>query len=104
MARLSGCVDDGIRADFCDEIDHSLPIPNINFMMNEAGKLGRKTLLVPPRVTLRTEEDGTLVVIDAVDLITEFIGEVLADLGTDEARGTGNEEFFSHKIKLPVEG
>jgi hypothetical protein len=65
-------------------------------MVNEALQLSLEALLVPPGVSLRSEEDGTLVIINSVDLVAEFIGEVVTNLGADEAGGTGDEEFFGH--------
>ena len=44
-------------------------------------------VLVPARVALRAEENGALVVVHAVDLVT-LCGEITADLGTDETGRT----------------
>jgi hypothetical protein len=54
-------------------------------------ELGGKALLVPAGVALRSEKDGALVVVDAVDLPAEP-GEMDADFGADEAGGTGDED------------
>jgi hypothetical protein len=60
-----------------------------------------QALLIPTRVALRTEENGALVVVDAVDFPAK-VGEMKTNFRADEARGTGDEEFFHKKVELAV--
>ena len=84
MTRLCRCMDDGIRTDLSNEVDYSLTIADIDLVMNESRKSGGEALLIPSGVALRTKEDGTLVVVDSMNLVAEFVGEVKADLRADE--------------------
>ena len=59
--------------------------------MMERRKLPLEPLLVPTGVALWTEEHGPLIVIDAVNLVTQ-LREVRTHLRTDQARGTGNQQ------------
>jgi len=65
-------VDDGIGLYFGHQVDDPLSVADIQLVVDEALQLALKTMLVPPGVTLGAKEDGTLVVIDSVDLVAEF--------------------------------
>jgi hypothetical protein len=47
---------------------------------------------------LRTEEDGALVVVEAMDFPAE-VSEVETNLRADEAGGTGDEKL-AHKLRV----
>ncbi len=80
MAGLGGSVDDGIGLHVSYEVENPLAITDIEFVMDEAQQVFLKALLVPPCISLGPEEDGALVVIDSVNLVTELVGEVVTDL------------------------
>jgi len=84
-------VNDDRGFDRFDESLDALAVADVEFVVDEAGELGGEAALVPARITRRTEEDGALVVVDAVDGVAEFFREIDADFGTDEAGGTGDE-------------
>jgi hypothetical protein len=60
-----------------------------------------EALLIPTRVALRTEKHGALVVVDAVDFPSKF-GKVETNFRADEARGSGDEQFFHKRAELAV--
>ena len=97
---LRGGVDDDGGADGFDEGEDAGAIADVEFVVDEAGELGGEAGLVPAGVARRAEEDGALVVVDAVDGVAEFAGEIDADFGADEAGGTGDEERFGHRGKV----
>jgi len=80
MAGLGGCMDNGIGSDLRDELENSLAVTDIEFVVDKALELSLEALLVPAGISLGTEEDGTLVVINSMDLVTEFLGKVVTDL------------------------
>jgi len=85
MAGLGGCVDDGVWTDLGDELENSLAVADIQFVVDKALQLSLEALLVPTGIPLRAEENGALVVINSVNLVAEFLGEVVTHLGADEA-------------------
>lgn len=97
MAGLGRCVDDCIGLYFGHQVEDTLSVADIQFVVDEALQLALEALLVPAGVALGTEEDGALVVINSVNLVPELFGEVMTHLGANEARGAGDEEFFGHK-------
>lgn len=90
VARLSCRVDDRIGLDLLNDCQDPVSVANVDLVMRILLDEAFKSLLVQARVALRSEEDGALIVVDAVDVPTEF-GEVEADLGAYEARGTGDQ-------------
>ena len=72
VAGLGGCVDYGVGTNLCDEIENSLAVADIDLVVDEALQLSLEALLVPPGVSLRAEEDGTLVIINPMDLVTKL--------------------------------
>ncbi len=72
MAGLGGGVDDGIGPDLGDQVEDSLPVADVEFVVDEALQVLLEALLVPSGVSLRAKENGTLVVIHPVDLVAEF--------------------------------
>ena len=72
VAGLGGGVDDGVGLDLGNQVDDSLTVSDVQFVVNEAFEIFLEALLVPASVSLRAEEDGALVVINAVDLVTEL--------------------------------
>lgn len=84
MTRLGGGMHDCIGSDLRDELENSLAVADIQLVVDEALQLSHEALLVPPSVSLWAEEDGALVIIDSVNLVAEFIGEVVTNLGADK--------------------
>ena len=72
-------------------LEHSLTVADVELVVPERRKLSLEPLLVPARVALRPEEDGALVVVDAVDLIA-LVREVPAHFAADQARGAGHKD------------
>ena len=56
-----------------------------------------QALLVPARVARRSEEHRALVVVHAVDGVTEFPGEITANFRANQSGRTGDEEGFHNK-------
>lgn len=69
MAGLGRGMDDGVGLDLGHQVEDSLTVANVEFVVNEALELILQTLLVPAGVSLWSEEDSTLVVINALDLV-----------------------------------
>ena len=74
VARLGGGVDDGVWLDLGNQVDDSLTVSDVQFVVNEApySEIFLEALLVPAGVSLRAEENGALVIIDAVDLVSKL--------------------------------
>ena len=98
VARLGGGVDDDGRLDLLDEGEDAGAIADIELVVDEALQFLGEAVLVPTRVTLRTEKHGALVVVHAMDGVA-LSGEIDADLRADEARGTGDEDQLGHGEK-----
>ena len=96
VGRLRGGVDDDRGANGFDEGEDAGAVADVEFVVDEAGELGGEARLVPAGVTGGAEEDGALVVVDAVNGVAEFARKVDADFGADEAGGTGDEEGLGH--------
>jgi hypothetical protein len=52
-------------------------------MMREDRKLARKARLIPTRVALGPEENGSLIIVQSVNRIPELATKISADLGAD---------------------
>ena len=61
-------------------------------MVGIAGNRPGQTLLIPAGITLRTEEDGTLVVVNTVNCAA-LPCKKKSDFRTDETGGTCDEDF-----------
>ena len=72
VAGLSGSMDDGVRLHLSNQIEDALAVADIEFVMDKALQVFLEALLVPAGISLRTKEDGALVIINSVDLVTEF--------------------------------
>jgi Ni,Fe-hydrogenase maturation factor len=92
-------VDDGVGLEARDEIEDALSIADVEFVVVEVFDQLGQAFLIPTCVALRTEENGALVIVDAMDFPSE-IGEVETNLRADEAGRTGNEEFFHESREL----
>lgn len=90
VARLSCSVNDGVRPECVDEIQDTVPVANIEFMMLETRKVVLQPALVPARISLWPEKDRTLIVVQAMDF-PPCPREVGANFGSDEAGRTGNQ-------------
>lgn len=85
VGRLGGGVDDGIGFQVAQEIEHSLAVADIEFVVGECrAELISETGLVPACVALGAKEDSALVVVDAMDVQSER-SEIDADFGANEA-------------------
>jgi len=90
VAGLGGGVNDGIRLHLSNQIEDALAVADIELMMNEPLEIALKTLLIPTCVSLRTKKDSALIVIDPMNLILKLLGKIVTNLGTDQARGSGD--------------
>ena len=93
MAGLSGCVHNCIRTHVFQKIEHTLTVSDVQFMMLISVNQASKSLLIPAGVTLRSEKDGSLIVVDTMNL-PALRSKVETDLGPNESRRTGDEQFF----------
>ncbi len=76
---LGGGVDDGIGLEGFQQFKHAGTIPDVEFMVSERFPKGfGEPALVPSGIALWAEEDGSLVVIHAMDVPAEF-GKVNAN-------------------------
>jgi len=96
VAGLCGRMHDRIGSDFCDEVQNTLPVPNIEFVVGITLDLAGQTCLVPARVSLRTKKYSALVVVNAVNRAT-LPGEKKSYFRTNEAGGSGDEDFHGRK-------
>ena len=87
LARMlkGGVIMDVVDAEQAKIAEDAGAVADIEFVVDEAGELGGEAALVPAGVTGRAEEDGALVVVDAVHGVAELAGEIDADFGADEA-------------------
>ena len=83
VARLSGCMHDGVRLELLQKIEHSLAVADIEFVVNEPLDGPLEAMLVPTVVALGAKEDCTLIVIDSMNLPT-LGGKIKADFGADK--------------------
>ena len=89
---LRGGVDDDVGFYLCNEVENTLPVANVEFVVGEAGDEISEAFLVPTRVALGSKKCRALIVIHSVDG-TALAGEKDRDFGTDEAGGAGDEGF-----------
>ena len=97
MAGLSGCVHDGVGTHVFQKIEHTLTVSDVQFMMLISVNQASKSLLIPASVALRSEKDGSLIVVDAVDLLATGRKEG-DDFRSDEAGGAGDEELHAYNL------
>jgi len=90
---LGGGVDDGVRPHGGDEVQHARAVADVEFVVGVAGDGLGEAILIPAGVALRPKKHGALVVVQAVDAAA-LPGEEKADLRSDEAGGTGDEDIF----------
>jgi hypothetical protein len=84
MARLCSRMNDGIGLYLGDQINDSLSVTNIKFVMDKALQVFLEALLVPAGIALRAEKDGALIVVDSMDLISEFLGKIMTYFRADQ--------------------
>ena len=94
MARLGGGVNDRGGVEFFDEFEDRGAIPNIELVMTEGGEGLSEAMLVPAGVSAWAKEVGSLIVVDAVDLLATG-GKEGNHFGSDEAGGAGDEELHA---------
>ena len=82
--------------DFPDQREDAGAVADVELVMDETGDGPGQPLLVPAGVALRAEEDGALVVVDAVDLQARLM-EIQRDLRADQPRRTRNQTTFHVK-------
>ena len=73
MTGLGGSVHDGIGAKFLKAPENIGPVPDIKVMVTKIPANRFQTLLVPARIAVRPEEIGPHVIVNAMDLPTQFI-------------------------------
>ena len=83
VRRLSRGMDDEAWPNSADNIGDRLAIAHVNRVMVKVVERTLKPLLIPTRVPRRSEEDGSLVVVDPVHT-TAARREERADLRADE--------------------
>ena len=66
MRWLRGAVNNDVRSDRCNQRENAGTIANVKLVMVEPVERRDETALIPSRVTLRPEENGALIIIDAV--------------------------------------
>jgi hypothetical protein len=84
-------MDDRRRAQAIDQRKDCGAIPDVAFVMLEAGHGFLETALVPARVPLRTKEHAALVVIDTVNPVAGGT-EVLTNRRPDQPGRAGYEQ------------
>lgn len=98
MTGLGGGVNDVGGFQGGQAFQHGLAIPDVEFVMAERGVQAFEPLLIPARVSLRPEEVGTHVVVNAMHLPAK-LAEIIDDFGTDEAGRTGGEESHEKDVR-----
>ena len=93
MAGLSGCMHNCIRTHLPQEFQHAFAVADVQFVVLISLNQRSESLLIPAGVTLRSKEDGSLIVVDTMNL-PALRREVETDLGPNESRRTGDEQFF----------
>jgi len=91
MARLGGRVHYKRRPKAFKGRMYCLTVANVDLMVVEAGMSGNEPLLVPARVTLRSEKIGPHVIINAVDF-PSALAKVVNHLGANKTGGTRHEQ------------
>ena len=81
---LGGGVDDGVRGEGLDEVEDAGAIADIEFVMFEVGEFFLESALVPAGVAHGAEEDGALVIVESVNVISPGV-EQDAYFGTDQS-------------------
>lgn len=86
-------MNDGIGPEFGEEREDTTAVADIEFVMVKGSTEScGKSSLIPSRISLWSEKDGPLIVVDTMDLPSES-AEMDADFGADEAGGARDEEF-----------
>ena len=85
MTGLRGGVNDRVRLDFFEHIEHCLAVADIVFVMMKVCDLAGQFVLIPTRLAFRPEKSGTLIVVDAVNL-PSALREIQTHLRTDQSR------------------
>ena len=94
MRGLRGGVDDDVGLNFCNEVENTLPVADVEFVVGEAGDEIGEAFLVPARVALGAKKCRALVVVHPVDGAA-LAGEKNRDFRTDEAGGASDEGFHA---------
>ena len=84
VGRLRRGMDDDGGLEGFDELEHSGPITDVQFVVGEAGERLLKPPLVPAGVALRAEEDFALVVVHAMHNEIALM-EISADFRANES-------------------
>ena len=77
-------MDDCRRAQLLDQLNDTLAVPNVEFVMDEARNLANQTLLIQSRIALGPKKNLPLIVVDTMDR-APLAGEVQASFGANEA-------------------
>jgi len=100
VAGLCGRVNDGGGFQLANECQHAGPVADIEFMVNKPREGLLQSSLVPSGVALWSKEHRPLIVVETVDLVAQLVGEINANLGTNQPRRTGDENDFGHGTKI----
>ena len=98
VAGLGRSMNDSIGLKLFNEIEHALPISDIELIMAEGGNGFQQTIFVPERIPLLPEEDCPLVVVNTMNF-TSLPGEEKSDLRSNKAGRTSNEYFFQQVFR-----
>jgi len=90
-------VDDRRWLDFSHEPQDAVAIADVEFVVGERPQRRGKPGLVPAGVAGGAEENGPLVVVDAVNPPAEGV-EVGGDFAADEARGACDEKAAQNRV------
>jgi hypothetical protein len=102
VARLSGGVNDGVGLQFGEQLDGAGPVADVEFVMLKRAERRFKPPLVPAGVARLPEEDGPLVVVDAVNSPAKGV-EKRADFRADEPRRTSDEKGLHAGYLTPTD-
>ena len=85
VGRLGRGVHDDRRPKPSNQLENAVPIPHVELMVLKVRKLSLKAVLIPPRVTFRSEKHRPLIVVDAVNMIAGM-SKVRANFAADQPR------------------
>ena len=85
MGRLGCRMNNAGRSQFFDQIKHCLSVADVQLMMTKILQCPYQALLAPASVTRGAEENGPLIIVDAVDGKSLFVKEG-SDFRADQPR------------------
>ena len=88
-------MDDDVRFDLGHQVENALPITNIDIVMFIARDILAQTLQRPSCVAFGSKENGSLVVVDTVNL-ESGLTKMDTDFRPNQATRTGHQRFLTH--------